>query len=187
MIALALPLPQLCSVAWRARPMPHDPAEKLLARLDRIVRRAVPAWLREQSDDLVQQAHLRVLPRVQAGQELRPAYLHRVAHSVIMDAMRQRRTHPEDPADDTEVEATPAPAVTPEDAAGGTEVGAAIRTCLDQAKPPVRRRLLTLYLLGHSVPESARMLSLKRKQVENHVYRGLARLRECLRALGVTP
>lgn len=170
---------------------PAQPAaqatDQILADLERVVRRACPPWLREDEDDLVQVAVLKVFPRLEAGQQLNASYLHRVAHSVVMDALRRRRNSRVELAEARVVEgAVDSPAHTPERQAGSVEIGQAIRSCMTKASEE-RRRLLTLYLLGHSVPESARLLDLGRKKVENHVYRGLAALRECLRALGVTP
>ena len=50
-----------------------------------------------------------------------------------------------------------------------------------------RRRALTLYLVGHKVPEAAQMLGWTSKKTENNVYRGLANLRDCLAKKGIKP
>ena len=65
----------------------------------------------------------------------------------------------------------------------GRELGLAIRRCLGRLISP-RRKAVTLYLLGYSVPESARMLEWSAKRTENLTYRGLSSLRGCLREKG---
>ena len=50
-----------------------------------------------------------------------------------------------------------------------------------------RRRAVTLYLQGHSIPEAARILEWDVKRTENLVYRGLADLRTCLLRKGHRP
>jgi RNA polymerase sigma-70 factor (ECF subfamily) len=46
---------------------------------------------------------------------------------------------------------------------------------------------VTLYLQGHTVPETARVLDWPAKRADNLVYRGLADLRQCLLAKGLRP
>jgi RNA polymerase sigma-70 factor, ECF subfamily len=46
---------------------------------------------------------------------------------------------------------------------------------------------VTLYLQGHTVPETARILGWDAKRAENLVYRGLADLRQCLMGKGHRP
>ena len=73
----------------------------------------------------------------------------------------------------------------PERAAAGRELGAVIQGCLGRLVRP-RRLAVTLHLMGHSVPEAARLLGWSVKRLENLVYRGLADLRGCLKTSGVT-
>jgi RNA polymerase sigma-70 factor (ECF subfamily) len=44
-----------------------------------------------------------------------------------------------------------------------------------------------LHIQGHSVDEISALLDCSRKKADNLVYRGLADLRACLSARGVTP
>ena len=65
-------------------------------------------------------------------------------------------------------------------------IGAVIVECLALLSVN-RRRAVTLYLQGHSVPEAATLLDISPKNAENLVYRGLAELRCHLKARGVEP
>jgi RNA polymerase sigma-70 factor (ECF subfamily) len=65
-------------------------------------------------------------------------------------------------------------------------IGNGITDCL-QAMAPYRRQAVALHLVGHSVPETAGLLSCTRKRAENLVYRGLADLRACLRKKELEP
>ena len=75
----------------------------------------------------------------------------------------------------------------PEGDAQDVELGRAIRDCVAHSVHATRQDPVSLWLLGHSVPESAARLGLSAKQAENLVYRGLAELRECLRGKGFAP
>jgi RNA polymerase sigma-70 factor (ECF subfamily) len=74
----------------------------------------------------------------------------------------------------------------PEREAASRGIGDAIRDCLGEMVG-TRRRAVTLHLIGHTVPEIARLLDRKLKQTDNLVYRGMADLRRCLIGKGVTP
>lgn len=157
------------------------------------VRRAVswicPDWLRHVEEDLAQQAMLRVVSQLQASggnRVLNATYIKRTAHSVIMDEIRKRRSRAPVTADPESVERVSDDAPRPDRMVLSGEVGRAIRDCLDQAIES-RRRAVTLYLLGHTVPQTGELLGFDAKKAENLVYRGLADLRECLSGKGVTP
>ena len=74
----------------------------------------------------------------------------------------------------------------PEREAASRSIGDAIRDCL-LGMVDARRRAVTLHLVGHTVPEIARLLDQRSKQADNLVYRGMADLRRCLSGKGVTP
>jgi RNA polymerase sigma-70 factor (ECF subfamily) len=167
----------------------------LAATMARAVRRQCPAWLADHAEDIAQVALTKViaLEREREGQPpLSSFYLHRVAHSALVDEIRRRRRRPEISLDGDSEPGQPDPAIEPravgdpETQAAGRELGAAIRGCLAVAVRD-RRLAVTLYLLGHTVPEAARVLGWNAKRVENLVYRGLAGLRQCLLAKGYTP
>ena len=75
---------------------------------------------------------------------------------------------------------------TPEERSTASQRGGAIRDCLAGLKLE-RRRAVTLYLSGNTVPESAGLLDWTVKKTENLVYRGLADLRRCLTGKGIEP
>ncbi|REJ80704.1 MAG: RNA polymerase sigma factor [Acidobacteria bacterium] len=165
------------------------------ADLERAVRRVCPAWLRDRQEDLVQVAVLRVMDvqrrsdeRGEGNRELGSSYLYRVAYSAMIDEIRRIRRR-----DETDLDGegpaviqhtTSAPG--PDAVTQASEQGAAIRDCLGHLLAP-RRSAVTLYLAGHSVPESARLLGWTLKKTENLVYRGLADLRQCLLGKGIRP
>ena len=65
-------------------------------------------------------------------------------------------------------------------------MGQEIQDCLSRMQRD-RRLAVTLYLQGHTVPETARVLQWPTKRADNLVYRGLANLRQCLLAKGMRP
>ncbi len=173
-----------------------DPAgdfEVLRSQLERAVRRVCPSWLAEARDDLVQTALIKIfeLRRRRGGgqQELSPSYLYRVAYSALVDEIRHRRRRREQPLAGPEEERVGAdrdPDPGPEQRLESRDVGRAIHECL-AALSPRRRRAVTLYLLGHSVAESAAILDWPLKGTQNRIYRGMNDLRTCLRAKGHEP
>ncbi|MCB9674784.1 MAG: RNA polymerase sigma factor [Alphaproteobacteria bacterium] len=156
------------------------------AQLARSVSRVCPAWMRDELDDLVQMAVMRLL-RSSAEVEPTPGYLSRVAYSAVIDEIRRKKRR-------NEVRATPSlfdrvadeVAITPEQLARAGQVGAVVLECLETLVP-ARRRAVTLYLQGHSVPEIAELLDWETKKASNAVYRGLDDLRARLAERGVSP
>ena len=88
-----------------------------------------------------------------------------------------------------EVEAMPVQPVAPDNperSAGDSQIGRAVRDCL-QTLAQDRRLAVTLHLQGHSVPEAAVLLGWDAKRTENLIYRGLSALRACLAKKGIEP
>ena len=115
---------------------------------------------------------------------LTPSYLHRVAQSTLIDELRRVRRQRETALDDEGDAAIPIAQDDPERLAASREIGRGIQDCLREMTRD-RRLAVTLYLQGHSVPESSRLLDWSPKRTENLVYRGLADLRECLASKGM--
>lgn len=158
----------------------------LRAELCAAVRRCCPPWLAAESDDLVQEAMLRLWRLQQNAVEQQPlsyAYLKRTAVSVLIDEIRRRKRRRESSATDLEMELDDH---TGTSTAPDSAIAAAIQRCLHR-QGTQRQQALTLYLLGHSVKESAMLIGAKAKAIENLVYRGLAHLRECLQEQGMEP
>ena len=161
----------------------------------RAVRRQCPSWLADHAQDIAQAALAKLMAAERGREGERPLtsfYLHRVAHSVLVDEIRRRKRRPEVPLEvvteaGEEVRSVePAASSDPESDASFQELGAAVRDCLAAAKRE-RRLAVTLYLQGHTVPETARILGWDAKRAENLVYRGLADLRQCLLGKGHRP
>jgi RNA polymerase sigma-70 factor (ECF subfamily) len=179
-----------------AVPAPSDSRwVELAAKMARAVRRQCPAWLADQAEDIAQAALAKVVVLDQAAEGKRPLttfYLHRVAHSALVDEIRRRKRRrevsieaPTEGGEETRP-FEPRAHGDPESHASYRQLGLAIRTCLAAAKPD-RRLAVALYLQGHSVPEAARILGWDVKRTENLVYRGLADLRQCLLTKGYRP
>lgn len=152
--------------------------------------RICPGWLAEKREDLVQVALLKVMEieRRREGETVwTPFYLSRVAHSTLVDEIRNRRRRPEETLDEGAAETTPAEdGADPQRGALGREIGRGLRACL-AALAEARRRACTLHLLGHGTIEVARLLGWEAKKAENAIYRGLADLRSCLENKGLAP
>ena len=183
------PAPPLAA-AIRAEPVEEDRYGRLRRDLARAVASLCPRWLADRRDDLVQAAVLKVMAveqRSEGNAALASSYLYRVAHSAVIDEIRARRRRPEVELEEeamADERSTREPA--PDAAAHGREIGRGIRDCLGGLKEE-RRSAVTLHLLGHSVPETARLLGWAAKRAENLVYRGLADLRDCLAGKGLAP
>lgn len=168
-----------------------DRAAELRAVLQRAVRRVCPRWLADRSEDLVQVAMIKVLEARGRGEGLAgmPAsYFYKVAYTTLIDEIRRLRRRPEVPLDENPADSPGLAAASgnPEDLAAASEVGGAIQACLLGLAEP-RRLAVTLHLQGHTVAQAAAILGWDAKRTDNLVYRGLADLRRCLEAKGVTP
>ncbi len=153
-----------------------------------VVRRICPDSLSREQDDLVQIATMKVWEKVgsEGNQVLNSSYIGKAAHSVLIDEIRRMRRRKEVELSGTEEMVEGSKVHNPEIRTASLEAGKAIRNCLSTLVQS-RRRAVTAYLLGHSVPEAARLLRWSPKKTENLVYRGLAQLRTCLNQKGVTP
>jgi RNA polymerase sigma-70 factor (ECF subfamily) len=161
----------------------------------RAVRRQCPGWLSDHAQDIAQVALTRIMAadrRAEGERSLSSFYVHRAAHSALVDEIRRRKRRPETQLEsathdgDASRAFEPKAQGDPECTASFRELGLAVRACLLCAKRE-RRLAVTLYLQGHSVPDAARILGWDAKRTENLVYRGLADLRQCLLRKGHKP
>jgi RNA polymerase sigma-70 factor, ECF subfamily len=166
---------------------------KLRRDLATVVARICPRWPAAQRDDLVQAAAMRIMHVFGAGETdvdlegtsaPRPSYLYKVAHSVLVDELRRIRRQRETSTDEDTLESIPAIRADPERLAVSRQIAEGIKDCLSRLKRE-RRIAVALYLQGHTVPESARIVDWSVKRTENLVYRGLAELRGCLTSKGI--
>jgi RNA polymerase sigma-70 factor (ECF subfamily) len=165
--------------------------EALRRRLTAAVRRVCPPWLARDSEDIAQNVLVQLSRAGLLGEgEQGPSsmYLQRAAHGATVDEIRRRcrRREVQLPEAESLAELAPSAAADPEHEAASAEIGRGIQGCLPALARP-RRLAVTLYLQGCSVPETARRLGWPAKRTENLVYRGLADLRRCLVAKGLTP
>ena len=176
------------------QPPSRPPSERDYAELRRRLSRAVaavcPRWLVDRREDIVQAATIRVfeiLERGEGNRELAASYLRRVAYSALVDEIRRlRRTREVAREDGVPERAVKTGDRDPEGRYAAHQIGAGITRCLGELVRP-RRLAVTLYLQGHTVPAAANLLGWSAKRTENLVYRGLANLRRCLQAKGLTP
>ena len=169
-----------------SRPIADDAARR--AQLRRQVSRYCPPWLRDKLDDIVQIAWLRLDEAGKKNERNRapgPSLLSRVAYCATVDEIRRHRRRREVPVGE-EQEMPAARVVDPARAAGSREIGVAIRECLSGLLLP-RKLAVTLYLQGHTGPETGTILGWPLKRAENMIFRGLGDLRRCLAGKGVTP
>lgn len=165
-----------------------DEYARMRAKLVQAIRYYCPGWLSEVSEDLVQTALVSVLEaRKNKGdeREVPSAYLYKAAYSALVNEIRQRRRRNETSLDPE----AHAPIEVLANSGGGLtakELGEAIQNCLDRALRD-RKLAVTLHLQGYTIEEAAGLLKWSRKRTENLIYRGLADLRHCLTAEGITP
>jgi RNA polymerase sigma-70 factor (ECF subfamily) len=171
------------------RAIPDKTIAELRSRLAAAVRRTCPAWLQSSAEDIVQSAVMRVLGAMKTREgvlELSALYLERAAYCATLDEIRRhRRRREEQAADDQVLEIAASVHGDPEALAEANEITRALAQCLG-ALLDARKRAVTLHLLGHSFPETGALLGWSSKRAENLVCRGLADLRRCLAAKGMT-
>lgn len=139
-------------------------------------------------EDIVQSAMEKLVRRIEdEGVDAPPAsYLWKMANHAVIDEIRRHRRRREVAMDDAREVDERGARSDPEALTAARQTGEAIDDCLTRLGDD-RRLVVSLYLAGNSVPESAGMLAWKRKRVENLVYRGLADLRLCLENKGLRP
>ncbi len=168
-------------------PDAHVDFEEVRDRLIRSVRRVLPPWLRSRSEDIVQNALLRVLESERLGESNPPppsSYLWKVAYSATVDEIRKVRRRPEvswEEADPSGFD--PPDPQNPETHERLRELGEATEGCLGTL-PDARRTVVGFHLMGYGAQEIARMFDWGEKTVRNLLHRGLVALRDCLREKG---
>jgi RNA polymerase sigma-70 factor (ECF subfamily) len=159
-------------------------AAELRAMAVSVLRSTCRGWLLNDVDDLAQDATMRVLARIRVTEgkvEFTPGYVRFVLHSVLVDEIRRHRRRREDTIDDQRL-ATRSDSPYRYEA---WEIKKAVDACL-AGLIEARRRAVWLYLQGHRAAEAAKQLGCDLKKVRNLTFRGLANLRACLAARGVT-
>lgn len=164
--------------------------------LKQTVRRLCPRDMGISPEEIEQEVRVRLWKSLESGRivEFPPSYLHRIASTVTIDAMRSvrsRRRHlvsPEvgDENGDSEgtLERQPAPGPSPERQAKRRQLLAEAQRVMSDL-PESRRRAVGLYLQGFKIQEIAALAGWTEPKARNLLYRGLASLRERLAAEGL--
>lgn len=130
---------------------------------------------------------MRVIRADEGGtRELNRSYVYRAAYCAVIDEIRKLRRRRETDIEDHAPPVERAPGADPERATNSRRIGEGITGCLEQLAE-ARRRAVSLYLVGHTVPQVGRMMDWTTKKAENLVYRGLGDLRKCLTKKGLEP
>lgn len=153
-------------------------------RLRRAIAASCPPHLARHIDDIEQEARIRLWRAVSAETAIRdPAsYVHRVAVTVTIDAVRRARARREElsqPADDGLAEPQDGRHPDPEREARAREVVRAVERAAARLRAG-RRRAVLLLLQGFAVPEIANLLECTPGRARNLAYRGLVDLRRLL-------
>lgn len=162
---------------------------ELSGRVRAAVRRSCPAFLAAQADDIAQDVLLRLIKKLEQGEEnvtFSSIYLLKAAHGMTVDEIRRRSRRREQTGMGDAMLEQRMSAPDPERESMGRSLGYEIRQCLENIIP-ARRVALTLHLLGCPVSEVARRIGCPEKSADNRVYRGLKNLRDCLAAKGLQP
>jgi RNA polymerase sigma-70 factor (ECF subfamily) len=174
---------------------PNDPGgalEALMARFADAVRRLARArgLAATDVDEVLQDVRIRLWRALEGRGNDAPlpaSYLYRAAMSATVDLLRRRRARRAEPLDRADAEPEPArpPRTGVEDAAYAELVRAVAEEVA--ALPPDRQVALRMHLEGYEREEIARLLGWSEPRTRHLIYRGLATLRERLRARGLGP
>jgi RNA polymerase sigma factor (sigma-70 family) len=143
------------------------------------------------ADELVQEVRVRLwhahASREGAAEQIAqvPAsYIRRTARSAAIDLLRRRRARRADSTVSLDDGDEPSGPSDPDDTLAESELRAQVERAIDSI-PASRRPVVRMHLLGHPREEIGRVLGCTDNQVRNLLSRGLADLRERLRAEGV--
>lgn len=176
---------------------PHDslsPAlEATLARYAGLVRQVSQrhGLSGNDVDEVMQAVRIRLWKALGEGEriaEVKPFYVRQAAMSAALDMIRQRRGRREEPILETSaasIGSVPTHAG-PGDQVEQSEVEAMVGRAIDRL-PPRRQPVVRMYLAGYNSTEIAGVFGWTEAKARNLLYRGLAELRDCLLAAGLTP
>jgi len=168
--------------------VPPDELERLEETLHAAVRAYRPAWLRDDADDLIQKALIRLLKQHREGNRaVSSSYIWKTAYSVVIDQIRHERRKQETSLEQAaHMAATTVAVHSPERTYRSVE----LREVLQEAVLSLsrdRKAAVALFLQGHTVRECSEILEWDYKRTENLVYRGYSDLRQFLGERGFRP
>jgi RNA polymerase sigma factor (sigma-70 family) len=168
--------------------------EEYRAFLREAVARLCPRDLGLQHDDIVQEACLRLMRAVERERDIRDlaSYAYRIAATTTIDAIRRVRARREDQLrveGDADEDHGPhvvadSPERSPEREAERAELLGRIEAAMSRLIEN-RQRAVRLHLEGMTTAEIGSLMGWTEAKARNLVYRGLADLREALRAEGI--
>ena len=162
-------------------------AGELRRTLTSAARRSCPSWMRDQLEDIVQNAMTRVLGLPESPDSFSSSYLYRVAYSAVVDEMRRQFRRKERAVGDREeLERLPQAVEPGRGEIPDIDLGRAMWDCLSGLIAP-RRSAVAFHLQGYSAPETADRMGWTKKKAGHLIQRGLRDLRECLAAKGIRP
>lgn len=178
---------------------PMAPADDVSAALERtvaaygaLVRRV--GWQHRladaEVDELLQDVRLRLWRARGDGEQIAAvttSYVYRTAVSAALDLLRRRRARPADSLSDLPPAAEPAThaaASDPTAALAEAELAEQVTHVVDGIAP-ARRPVVRMYLAGYQREEIAELLGWTEAKTRNLLYRGLADVRDGLRARGI--
>lgn len=169
----------------------EDPEfEVLRRRVVSAVRRHCPPRLAAEAEDIVQNVLIKLLrsARKSAGNKtFSSVYLEKSACGAVVDEIRRACRRRETPVQDPDgMDAMATTRAGPERGSASGEIARGILDCLKRLSRS-RRLVVTLYLHGCTVPETAARRGWTLSKTESLVYRGMADLRRCLERKGLTP
>ncbi len=130
-----------------------------------------------EAEDLTEMVFLKVweaLPQYDASRAPFSAWLHRVAHNLVVDHFRTRRVHEELPQE------LPSPGAQPERAAVRAAEHDEVQTALSQLKPDYQEVLTLRFINQFSHRETAEVMERSVAAVRVLQHRALAALREVM-------
>ena len=161
--------------------------ERICKAMTQAIRQICPYWMRDQIEDLVQKAMLKIWQlenKSDKEYEFQSSYLWCVAHTVLIDEFRLlKKSRYETSLEDKEQSPASTSHPNPEASATGREMGRAILDCISKLID-TRRRAVILYLRGESARRIAELMGWTVRRAENLVLRGRQDLRRCLAAKG---
>ncbi|MEZ5455578.1 MAG: sigma-70 family RNA polymerase sigma factor [Lysobacteraceae bacterium] len=152
------------------------------SRLRALLRKHVRSLDDDELDDLMQEVRVRLWKSLEREKTIEhlPSYVQKVVLSVVIDAQRRRVVRQEESLSEPLAAVLVDERGSAETDAQGSERIAQLRAALARL-PERRRQPAQLLLMGHAVPEIARIMQMTDGTARNLAYRGVDELRALLR------
>ena len=136
-------------------------------------------------DDVLQDVAMRLWRAICDERKIQhdASYIHRIASTALIDAVRRARVRAPVAADEDTVAQAPNPGPGPPETAEGDELSDRIEVGLSTLSSS-RARAVRLYLHGYNTREIAGLCQWTEPKARNLLYRGLAELKQMLQGHG---